>query len=66
MAVVDEIFVELHFSWVRRTKYNRKYPDSSLGLNRTMSWGHQRHSMQQAFDLLRELRRCGVAVHAWP
>ena len=23
-------------------------------------------AMRQAFDVLRALRRCGVAVHAWP
>lgn len=25
-----------------------------------------KHSMQQALDMMRELRRCGLAVHAWP
>ena len=29
-------------------------------------WKYQGHTMWQAFDVLRELRACGVAVHAWP
>ena len=29
-------------------------------------WLHTAHSMQQAFDVLRQLRSCGLAVHAWP
>ena len=24
------------------------------------------HSMKQAFDVLRQLRACGLPVHAWP
>jgi hypothetical protein len=29
-------------------------------------WFTWTHSMKQAFDVLRQLRACGVAVHAWP
>ena len=32
-----------------------------------LNWRSTRsHSMQQAYDVLRQLRQCGVAVHAWP
>ena len=27
---------------------------------------HLTHSMKQAFDVLRQLRACGLPVHAWP
>ncbi len=30
-----------------------------------LGWHHDLHSMHQAFDILRQLRDCGVAVHAW-
>mmetsp|Transcript_20372 Transcript_20372/g.60745 ORF Transcript_20372/g.60745 Transcript_20372/m.60745 type:complete len:514 (-) Transcript_20372:40-1581(-) len=29
-------------------------------------WLHTTHSEAQAFDVLRQLRACGMAVHAWP
>jgi hypothetical protein len=53
VALVDEIFIELHFLF-----------DVSMG--NTLGWKHKMHSMWQAFDIMRELRRCGVAIHAWP
>jgi hypothetical protein len=27
---------------------------------------HQSHTMQQQFDVLRQLRECGLPIHAWP
>ena len=48
LALVDELFVELHF-----------YASS-------LRWVHLTHSMKQAFDVLRQLRACGLPVHAWP
>ena len=32
----------------------------------SLNWVHLTHSMKQAFDVLRELRACGLPVHAWP
>ena len=32
----------------------------------SLRWVHLTHSMKQAFDVLRELRACGLPVHAWP
>jgi hypothetical protein len=29
-------------------------------------WRHATHSVRQAFDILRQLRACGMAIHAWP
>lgn len=29
-------------------------------------WRHDTHSSRQAFDILRQLRACGMAIHAWP
>ena len=55
MALVDEVYIELHFL------FDRRYTGGS-----TMGWRHKGHSMWQAFDLMRELRRCGLAIHAWP
>ena len=31
-----------------------------------LRWVHLTHSMKQAFDVLRQLRACGLPVHAWP
>lgn len=31
-----------------------------------LGWNHTDHTMQQAIDLLKQLRKCGLAVHAWP
>ena len=31
-----------------------------------INWVHLTHSMKQAFDVLRELRACGLPAHAWP
>lgn len=53
LALVDEIFIELHFTADRR-------------IGAVNFWHHGDHSQLQAFDLLRQLRRCGIAVHAWP
>lgn len=77
MRLVDEIYIELHFAWNAHSKKDVALgvmpttvdPNkSSSGTTRsfTMGWHHYSHSMRQAFDLMRELRRCGVAVHAWP
>ena len=32
----------------------------------SLGWKHPAHSMKQAFDVLRQLRACGLPVHAWP
>jgi len=56
MALVDEIYIELHFL------FDRDFTAGRL----TMGWRHTGHSMWQAFDVMRELRRCGVPIHAWP
>ena len=32
----------------------------------SLRWVHLTHSMKQAFDVLRQLRACGLPVHAWP
>ena len=32
----------------------------------SIDWDFGRHSMQQAFDIQRQLRQCGLAIHAWP
>ena len=32
----------------------------------SLRWVHLAHSMKQAFDVLRQLRACGLPVHAWP
>ena len=29
-------------------------------------WRHETHTSRQAFDILRQLRACGMAIHAWP
>ena len=31
-----------------------------------LGWKHRAHSMEQAYDILRQLRQCGLAIHAWP
>ena len=31
-----------------------------------VNWVHLTHSMKQSFDVLRQLRACGLPVHAWP
>ena len=60
LVLVDELFIELHATFPR-------WPGSNASLH---AWGegfsHGDHSSWQGFDVLRELRRCGVAVHAWP
>ena len=48
LALVDELFIELHF------------------FAPSLNWVHLTHSMKQAFDVLRQLRACGLPVHAWP
>ena len=35
-------------------------------LPQIIRWVHLTHSMKQAFDVLRQLRACGLPVHAWP
>ena len=32
----------------------------------SLRWVHLTHSMKQAFDVLRQLRACGLPIHAWP
>ena len=32
----------------------------------SLNWVHLTHSMKQSFDVLRQLRACGLPVHAWP
>ena len=43
-----------------KSLYNFHFFASSL------RWVHLTHSMKQAFDVLRQLRACGLPVHAWP
>lgn len=31
-----------------------------------MYWNHQTHSAQQRYDIVRQLRACGMAIHDWP
>ena len=31
-----------------------------------IGWRHRSHSMRQAFDVFRQLRRCGLPIHSWP
>ncbi len=31
-----------------------------------IGWKHKQHSMQQAYDVFRQLRSCGLPVHSWP
>ena len=72
LALVDELYIELHFEFGARQKpilQGRQGIDKFMGgvsSGWEFGWNHQDHSMSQQFDLLRELRRCGVAVHAWP
>ena len=63
LALVDELFIEMHFSWPPATCTNPRAVCADL---RSFSWTGKPHSMQQAYFVLAELRRCGVAVHAWP
>ena len=58
LELVDELYIELHF-------FCHKECHKQLG-STPVSWRHDDHTMRQMFDLLREMRRCGVAVHAWP
>ena len=63
LALVDELFIEMHFSWLPGTCSNPRAVFADL---RSPSWTGKPHSMEQAYFLLADLRRCGVAVHAWP
>ena len=63
LALVDELFIEMHFSWLPGTCSNPRAVCADL---RSPSWTGKPHSMEQAYFLLADLRRCGVAVHAWP
>lgn len=31
-----------------------------------INWLHEQHNMRQAFDIFRQLRSCGMAIHSWP
>ena len=70
LALVDELYIELHFENAARQKpllQGRKGWDGFAGgVSSSWNWNHQDHSMSQQFDVLREMRRCGIAVHAWP
>ena len=59
LSRIDELYIELHFQW------NIQQP-RILEHRKHLGWYHSDHSMAQQFEALRELRRCGVAVHAWP
>lgn len=52
LELVDELFIELHY-W-------------SLNAFGVLDWLYHGHSMHEAYDLMRALRRLGHAVHAWP
>ena len=65
MPLVDELFIELHFTFASKPGRTKRKAHSSI-FNFTLGWNHPDHSSWQAFDLLREMRSCGVAVHAWP
>jgi hypothetical protein len=54
LPLVDELYIELHFY----------YP--ALWWRPGTDWPFAFHSRQQGLDMVRELRRCGLAVHAWP
>lgn len=61
LALVDELFIELHFN-----SYGPNIPRFRQRIGYPPDWQYMPHTMWQAFDVLRELRACGVAVHAWP
>ena len=31
-----------------------------------LRWDHRDHDMRQAYDIFRQLRKCGLPVHSWP
>lgn len=31
-----------------------------------IGWPYTHHSSRQAYDVMRQLRECGIVVHAWP
>ena len=67
LSLVDELFIELHFRIPAELTTDCDSPDAQAGTRcLDMNWDVREHSMWQAFDVMRELRRCGVAVHAWP
>lgn len=34
--------------------------------DRKLKWFHRTHSMRQHYDVVRQLRACGMAIHDWP
>ena len=55
IAKVDEMFIQMRFPF-----------DHHVERDATIGWrSNNTHSMWQAYDLLRELRRCGLPIHAW-
>lgn len=64
LGLVDELFIEMHFSWLPKTCSGAK--GAVCRDQHSKSWRGKPHSMQQAFEVLTEMRRCGIAVHAWP
>ena len=73
LHLVDELYIELHFQWATAQKKGIRGPRNSNNLTSAPAltawnydWFHEDHTMSQAFDVLREMRRCGIAVHAWP
>lgn len=71
LALVDELFIEMHFSWLPGTCSNpraacadlRSLCTAPVGLASRTQWS----TVQAYFVCSRTcVRRCGVAVHAWP
>ena len=34
--------------------------------NEPIGWHHDTHSSRQHYDVVRQLRACGLAIHDWP
>lgn len=70
LELIDELYIELHFMFgaSQRALFENTsiFGSCTPGMRECWDWNHTDHSMAQQFDLLREIRRCGIAVHAWP
>ena len=52
LGLVDEFYTELHYRQPTRVNGFR--------------WKHETHSSRQRYDIVRQLRACGMAIHDWP